>query len=240
MTPPAIDQRPAQRLRQARIEAGYDSAAAFAQAHELTESSYRSHENGSRGMTRPIAERYARLLGGSVTWQWLLFGDELKPAESLGQPAPRSPATRDNRDAKSWAIEELDVRAGAGNSAVHEVTEAERVIAEWRVPRDLLRGQTTATPNHIKIITVYGDSMVPDFAPGERLMVDTQDRSPSPPGIFVVWDGFGLVVKRVEMVPYSDPPKVRLISRNKEYSTLELPAEEVHINGRVIGKWLWV
>lgn len=70
-------------------------------------------------------------------------------------------------------------------------------------------------------------------------MVDTQDRSPSPPGIFVVWDGFGLVVKRMEMVPYSDPPKVRLISRNREYSTLELPAEDVHINGRVFGKWLW-
>ncbi len=81
--------------------------------------------------------------------------------------------------------------------------------------------------------------MRPDFQPGERVMVDTQDRVPSPPGVFAVWDGFGLVVKRVEMIPYSDPPTARLISSNQEYKTYKLSLATVKINGRVVGKWHW-
>lgn len=230
----------ATRLRQAREAAGYASAAQFASAHGLTESTYRSHENGYRALTRPAAQRYAEFLGGGITWHWLLYGDAVKSGAEIAAEANR-PRQSDALppSAKVWAIQELDVRAGAGNGAAHDVVEAERVVAEWRVPRDMIRGHTSAAPQGIKIINVYGDSMVPDFMPGERVMVDTGDRSPSPPGVFVVWDGFGLVIKRLEMVPYSDPPMVRLISRNKEYSTAELPAEDVHINGRVIGKWLW-
>ena len=71
------------------------------------------------------------------------------------------------------------------------------------------------------------------------MLVDTSDRRPSPPGPFIVWDGFGVVLKRVEMVPYSDPPMVRLLSRNEAYDTYERPLDEVVINGRVIGKWHW-
>jgi phage repressor protein C with HTH and peptisase S24 domain len=103
----------------------------------------------------------------------------------------------------------------------------------------MLRGQTTAAPEQIKIITVYGDSMVPDFLPGERVLVDLSDQTPSPPGVFVVWDGFGLVIKRLEMVPYSNPPTVKLKSANEAYDTYERALSEVVINGRVIGKWKW-
>lgn len=134
-------------------------------------------------------------------------------------------------------IRELDVRAGAGDCM--EPEDQEVSVAEWAVPENIIRGQTTAPPQGLAIITVYGDSMVPDFRPGERIMVDTSDRRPSPPGVFVLWDGFGLVVKRLEMIPYSDPPVVSLISRNEQYAKRQLPADDVDIKGRVIGKWQW-
>jgi len=89
------------------------------------------------------------------------------------------------------------------------------------------------------VITVYGDSMEPTLAPGTRVMVDTEDRIPSPPGIFVVYDGLGLVVKRVEHRPQSSPPAVRLISDNPRYDSYECPLEEARIQGRVIGRWQW-
>jgi phage repressor protein C with HTH and peptisase S24 domain len=54
------------------------------------------------------------------------------------------------------------------------------------------------------------------------------------PGIFVIWDGLGLVAKRVEHVPNSDPPKVIIKSVNPEYETYERDAEEVHVTGRVL------
>jgi len=67
-------------------------------------------------------------------------------------------------------------------------------------------------------------------------MIDTSQRVPMPPGIFVIWDGMGIVAKRVEHVPHSEPPnnKVIIKSLNPEDQTYERNAEEVNIVGRVI------
>jgi hypothetical protein len=71
-------------------------------------------------------------------------------------------------------------------------------------------------------------------------MVDTGDVRPSPPGVFVVWDGLGFVVKRVEFMVHSDPPKVKITSDNPKYTPYERVLGEAYIQGRVLGKWLWV
>jgi len=84
------------------------------------------------------------------------------------------------------------------------------------------------------IITIDGDSMEPLLSTGDRILVDTSQRIATPPGIFVIWDGKGLVAKRVEHVPHSDPPKMIIKSVNPEYQTYEREAEEVKIIGRVI------
>jgi len=151
----------------------------------------------------------------------------------------RRSRANDNQPQNATRIAELDVRASAGGGLAHETDESEPVVAEWQMPSALLRAQTTAPAANLRIITVYGDSMVPDFLPGERVLVDTGDRRPSPPGVFVLWDGFGLVLKRLEMIPYSEPAKVRLFSANSQYGAYEQPLEDVVINGRVIGKWQW-
>ena len=49
-----------------------------------------------------------------------------------------------------------------------------------------------------------------------------------------IWDGMGLVAKRVEHVPQSEPPKIVIKSVNPEYQTYERGADEVNIIGRVI------
>ncbi len=59
---------------------------------------------------------------------------------------------------------------------------------------------------------------------------------PVPPGIFVIWDGMGLVAKRIEHVPHSEPPRVVLKSLNPEYDSYERSVEEV----RVVGRAVWV
>ena len=65
--------QPNERLRKARIEAGYKTSADFARAHNLPEGTYRSHETGIRGLTRHTAIAYAGLLNVSV--EWLLTGN---------------------------------------------------------------------------------------------------------------------------------------------------------------------
>ena len=66
--------------------------------------------------------------------------------------------------------------------------------------------------------------------------IDVSRDMPSPPGIFVIWDGVGLVAKRIEHVPHSDPPRVVLKSLNPEYDSYERSADEI----RIVGRAVWV
>jgi phage repressor protein C with HTH and peptisase S24 domain len=59
-------------------------------------------------------------------------------------------------------------------------------------------------------------------------------RIAAPPGIFVIWDGMGIVAKRIEHVPRSDPPLVTIKSVNPGYQAYERTADEVNIIGRVV------
>ena len=153
------------------------------------------------------------------------------------RPLVATPPTRAPADARTIRIEELDVRASAGAGLTGE---NEKVVAEWQVPSGVVRGYSTAPASEMRIITVMGDSMEPALLPGQRVLVDTGDRKPSPPGIFVVWDGLGLVIKRVQMVPHSEPPRVKITSDNVKYESYERTLEEAYIQGRVIGQWRWL
>lgn len=60
------------RLREARKRAGYKSARSFAAKNSLTLSSYRHHENGTRGISIDQATHYSALLG--IHPAWLMTG----------------------------------------------------------------------------------------------------------------------------------------------------------------------
>lgn len=79
---------PAQRLKAARIKAGFRSAASAAEWLGMRASTYNAHENGQNDI-RPIhAERYADAFG--VSAYWILFGREA-PAEDAGSTTIRVP-----------------------------------------------------------------------------------------------------------------------------------------------------
>lgn len=74
-----------ERLRQARERASYVRASDAARAFGWPVSTYLGHENGSRGLTKDAAERYARAF--KVTWQWLLGGGEAADdPQQIGTP----------------------------------------------------------------------------------------------------------------------------------------------------------
>lgn len=129
-------------------------------------------------------------------------------------------------------IPEIDVRASAGPGAFHEGLEETKVT--WLFPEAIVRHEFRAPPNELRMITVDGDSMEPLLSSGDRILIDTSQRVPVPPGIFVIWDGMGLVAKRVEHIPNSEPPKVLIKSVNPEYQAYERIAEEVNVVGRVV------
>jgi phage repressor protein C with HTH and peptisase S24 domain len=145
------------------------------------------------------------------------------------------------REAAGLVIREYDVGASAGYGAEPPELDGHGetpILAEWSMPEDLVRAHTTPG-RRLALIRVEGNSMEPDYHPGERVLVDLSRRKPSPPGEFVIWDGMGLVLKRVELVPGTNASRIRLISINPGYTPYEVDLDEHTIVARVIGKWQW-
>jgi len=162
---------------------------------------------------------------------------EVPPRKPRGsaEPEPSEPVRRRRGkiDVEGFcSVAEIDVRASAGPGAAHDGIEESKET--WLFPDPVIRHEFRASAKDLRIITIDGDSMEPLLSTGDRMLSDSSQRVPVPPGIFVIWDGMGLVAKRVEHVPHSDPPKVVIKSVNPEYQTYERDAEEVNIIGRVI------
>jgi phage repressor protein C with HTH and peptisase S24 domain len=103
----------------------------------------------------------------------------------------------------------------------------------YHFQRSWIRHKLRATPADLRIMHVEGDSMLPTLHHGDIVLVDLARRAPTPPGIFVLHDGMGLVAKRLDHIPNSEPPRVRIISDNPLYAPYEGTAEEVNIIGRI-------
>ncbi|WP_231854155.1 S24 family peptidase [Gluconacetobacter diazotrophicus] len=176
-----------------------------------------------------------------------VFRDDMDPNWEPLDPPPFPPRPRRQRPRPS-ALEPArqgrhsfaGERGGPGalpsNMAVED---GPQPVDHWFLPRRFL-GAFTDSPEALVVLRVAGDSMEPDYQAGERVLVDTAHRTPSPPGVYVLWDGFGLVLKRLEIVYGSeDPVSVQIMSINPGYPTYTRALDEVHINGRVVGKWVW-
>jgi phage repressor protein C with HTH and peptisase S24 domain len=140
--------------------------------------------------------------------------------------------------AETKMVPELDVRAGmgalGGDPALLDGSVP--VVAEWHVPEAVLRQLAPGPLPGLAFITAIGDSNEPIIAPNTRVLVNTNDRGPSPPGLYIVYDGFALIIKRVEAIPFSDPPTVRISSVNPAYQPYERTLEEAYIQGRVVAQ----
>lgn len=101
--------------------------------------------------------------------------------------------------------------------------------------RDLIERELRIPAPALLAMIAEGNSMEPDFEGGDQILVDTRRKSLAQPGAFCLWDVDGHVVKYVERVQNSDPPCVRLVSKNSEvYPPVERLLEEVHLIGRVV------
>jgi len=126
-------------------------------------------------------------------------------------------------------IEALPTHAGAGGGGTGE-GEAGKIVFS----RSLVEQELRAKPTDLLAIEIEGNSMSPDFESGDRILIDKRKTSISQPGAFCLWDGDGYVVKYLEKVYDTEPPKVRVISRNTIYSAAERLADEIQILGRVV------
>lgn len=149
------------------------------------------------------------------------------------------------RSKVAGALPEIDVRVGAGQGAVGEFLSlpmgresftGHKVVAEWLFPDGFLRNEVHASINHTLVMAVIGDSMIPTYMPGDRVLVDLLQNQMTTDTVYVISDGMSdPQIKRLQRVMFTDPPKVRIISDNPTLETDTVELERVHIIGRVCG-----
>lgn len=160
------------------------------------------------------------------------------PGELRHETLPeRRPHRRKHPTRPIANVSEVTVEAAAGAGAFEPgfVTET----ARWGWPANMIRHEGGAAPENLRIIRVRGDSMTPEMNEGDRVVVDVSRKIPATGETFVLWDGNGIVVKKVDTAPPGEvggPPRIRLISENPDYPPYTCLADDVH----VLGKALWV
>ena len=102
----------------------------------------------------------------------------------------------------------------------------------WELPSDLI--PAAFRNKNLVIIPVQGDSMSPEINDGDHVVVDMDENDPSPAGIFVLDNGGGIAIKRLEGLFHQDQKSIRISSSNPHYSPYEVKADQITIIGRVI------
>ncbi len=194
------------------------------------------HQYFSRRMPRVLSHQDSEALGRLLGCDPKDFRHDTLPApkpwKRKAAPAAARPALTPEHDFA--AIPEVDVEASAGPGALAGEYVAEK--ARWALPETMIRHEGAADPGALRILGVRGNSMEPVLSDGDRVVVDTARRQPATGEMFVLWDGIGLVVKRVASL--SRDGWLSLISANPEYPPYECRADEVHIAGKVV--WMVV
>jgi transcriptional regulator with XRE-family HTH domain len=210
------DTAPAERLRRARL-ARYRSAARFAAAVGVPQSTYRMHEAGHRTLTIDVAKQYAAGLG--VDFVWLLHG-----AGDSGLPAKVERHLRDVRNLIAH-----NVMNTPGDD------ELGHMVGVWEIPEAVIAWAHDAPNATLRILQVDSDDMEPTMRRGDPVLVNVAATSVTAAGIYLLKSELGYFFRRIEPLPGSDPPELRLSCDNPRYQPHTARLDRVSVRGRALG-----
>jgi len=171
--------------------------------------------------TRSKLQKVADVLKVDVAW--LIDGDGTLDGE---EPKIYSP------DTTFVGISGVKAKASAGGGTIVHA-EDEQAGKMYHFRQSWIENELDANAKQLRILRVTGDSMMPTLNDGDTILVDMGRKSPYPPGLFVLHDGMGLMAKRIEHIPSSEPPRISVTSDNPNYSPYECLLDEVNIVGRI-------
>lgn len=246
-------------LKDFRIAAGL-SQPDLAKAADTNVQNVSRIERGERKLTVEWAEKFSPHL--KIAAGQLMFPDskilqqlredqpfreyERVPLDDEWRPEPDSDGEgydRDNYQPKiPGAIPELDAKAGGGEGAVGEVmvipvgsgtVSAHKIIDEWRIPPAYLR-EAVSNPDKAVVLGVQGDSMMPNYSPGDKIVIDLAEHELRADGVYLISDGFSEPqIKRLQRILFSVPPRCRVVSDNPAYAPQEVDIDGLRIMGKV-------
>jgi transcriptional regulator with XRE-family HTH domain len=197
-------------------------------------------ENGLIRLRLDHLKPFAAHLGYSAE-EILLWGRY--PAVGSGNDVSREDAARDKPFRLSAGqVPELEIRAArnGGSAQVRELRKdgrhSDAIKGEgWTFPNDFVHDQLHATAGQLLVIETTGDSMAPTIVSGERVIVDTGHKTPTPDGLYAIRDTFqSIVVKRLQVLRSSRPTRVKVISDNPNHPNEETPLNDLEVVGKVL------
>ncbi len=220
---PSPDPNPiGHRLRLEMKKRGLTSAELAKRADVKTSFIYDIISGKSTNPSTVKLARVADILGISLTY---LVGSTDRPAAE-SKPVLTSPGHEDYVTISRITV---DIAEGGGKLISHE-----QAGERYYFRRDWIQGQLRAEPADLRMLYVRGDSMEPTLCHNDIILIDTTKKTPSPPGIFILFDGFGLVAKRLEYISDGDTRRIRIMSDNPQYSTYERSIDDIFIIGRIV------
>lgn len=187
---------PGERLRDARLKAGFSSAAAAARRFGWVYSTYVGHENGSRLITRDAGEEYSQAF--KMTLDYLMRGKGRSPirqnkTDNKSLSMPKEIYIFSTTDVQSFRL----IRDGSS-------PESEKMTTIQNVT-GLLSNVPAELPKRLYALHQPDRSMVqdvhPSIPPGTTVLIDP-DRPPEPAEIAhaVIMDRQDSVIRRLKRV----------------------------------------
>jgi phage repressor protein C with HTH and peptisase S24 domain len=183
----------------------------------------------------------SRMLGRNGTYlqQFITKGSPRKLEEDdrrklaqffgVGEAELGAPEEKSYAASGDWVdVPRLPLEASAGPGATGA---AEIAFDAFRFSRRWLR-EPGLEAAELSSIRVMGDSMEPLLRDGDEILVDRTPRA-FREGVHVIRLGEALHVKLLQAVP---PDRLRLISKNPAYETVEVGMSDVDVVGRVVWK----
>jgi phage repressor protein C with HTH and peptisase S24 domain len=181
-----------------------------------------------QGKTIPRGKQLQALAqAGEVTVDWLLYGGE--------KPQPKSQSSEVallELGGENVRIPLINLQVGAGNG--YEVT-TEEVCEYLTLPRRLIATERGLNPKSLQAVTVMGDSMAPEFNPGDMVFLDVEKTQPGE-GIYIVRIDNAIVIKRMQVLAGNS---LKLNSHNPIYEPITIDLETSGESFQILGRVVW-
>jgi transcriptional regulator with XRE-family HTH domain len=175
---------------------------------------------------------------GYTPEQILLWGRY--PGTGSSDAAPSGAASDEIESSPGAQVPEIDNRLDQSGTAAKGARKPAHPVGpikseKWMFPGSFVHEQLHSSPDRLVVLDTNGDSMVPTIASGERVIVDTGHKTPSPDGLYAIRDALGsVVVKRLQVMRSARPPHVKIISDNPNHPSEEAALRDVEIIGKVL------
>ncbi len=99
--------------------------------------------------------------------------------------------------------------------------------------KDWVKNNISSHYNDLRMVSIRGEQMHPSLKHGDLAILDMHKKQPTPPGVFALFDGAGLMFKRLEYIP-TDGASVRVSVDSAPYSAYNCPLSALDVLGRIV------